>query len=144
MEGEEGDQILSSITGRKDKTLLSSCQHSSAQRDFIDQRTAMQEPLLHPSDTIYHAASSPPSCALFFSPHRLSEHPVMQEGQKNFLKKKKKKGSFWCKSSRVQCKTGHIPTTYNKWTLSPGSKGNKLRFGGATWINSRGKRGFLP
>lgn len=73
------------------KTLLSPCQHSSAQRDFIDQRTAMQEPLLHPSDTIYHAASSPPSCALFFSPRRLSEHPVMQKRQKKLPKKEKKK-----------------------------------------------------
>lgn len=38
------------------------------QRDFIDQRTAMQEPLLHPSDTIYHAPSLslPPSLSMFF------------------------------------------------------------------------------
>lgn len=76
--GGGSDSRLPSITGRKDKTLLSPCQHSSAQRDFIDQRTAMQEPLLHPSDTIYHAPSSPPSCAVFFSPRRLSERPVMQ------------------------------------------------------------------
>lgn len=52
--GESDSQQLS-IPGRKDKNLLSRCQHSMAQRDFIDQRTAMQEPLLHPSDTIYHA-----------------------------------------------------------------------------------------
>lgn len=48
----------------------------------------MQEPLLHPGDTIYHAPFLPPSFPAFFSPHRLSEHPIMQNRQKkkNFLK----------------------------------------------------------
>lgn len=143
--GGGSDSRLLSITGRKDKNLLSPCQHSSAQRDFIDQRTAMQEPLLHPSDTIYHVPSFPPSSAAFFSPHRLSVHPVMQRRQK---KKKKnlpeKAGSFWCKWSGAKCKTSDIPTRYNKWTQPGGSKGNKLRFGGATWINSGPKRIFYP
>lgn len=39
-QGESDSQQLS-IPGRKDKKLLSQCQHSMAQRDFIDQRTAM-------------------------------------------------------------------------------------------------------
>lgn len=91
--GGGSDSRLLSITGRKDKNLLSLCQHSSAQRDFIDQRTAMQEPLLHPSDTIYHAPSFPPSFPAFFSAHRLSVHPIMQKRhththtKKTFLKK---------------------------------------------------------
>ena len=88
--GGEADSRLLSITGRKDKNLLSLCQHSSAQRDFIDQRTAMQEPLLHPTDTIYHAPLFPslPS----FHHMGLSVHPIMQKRhtqKKNFLKKKK-------------------------------------------------------
>lgn len=142
--GGGSDSRLLSITGRKDKNLLSLCQHSSAQRDFIDQRTAMQEPLLHPSDTIYHAPSFPPSFPAFFSARRLSVHPIMQKRhthtRQNFLEKA---GSFWCKWLGAKCKTSDIPTRYNKWTQSKGSKGNKLRFGGATWINSGAKRIFF-
>lgn len=44
------------------KPPLSVCQHSWAQRDFIDQRAAKQEPLLHPSHSIYQAPPCTPSC----------------------------------------------------------------------------------
>lgn len=139
--GESGSRLLS-ITGRKDKNLLSLCQHSSAQRDFIDQRTAMQEPLLHPSDTIYHAPSFPPSFPALFSPHRLSAHPIMQKKKKNFLQKTLAHSR--ANDSGAKCKTSDIPTRYNKWTQPQGSKGNKPRFGEATWINSGAKRIFNP
>ena len=142
----ESDSRLLSITGRKDKNLLSLCQHSSAQRDFIDQRTAMQEPLLHPTDTIYHAPLFPslPS----FHHTGLSVHPIMQKRhtQKKLppkkKKKKKKKDSFWCKLLGAKYKTSD-KTRSNKWTQPWGSKGNKLRFGGATWINFGAKRIFV-
>lgn len=91
----ESDSRLLSITGRKDKNLLSLCQHSSAQRDFIDQRTAMQEPLLHPTDTIYHAPLFPslPS----FHHTGLSVHPIMQKRHTQKKTSSKKRDSFWCK-----------------------------------------------
>lgn len=88
----ESDSQQHSIPGRKDKNLHSQCQHSMAQRDFIDQRTAMPEPLLHPSDTIYHAPRFlPPSLCSFHctsiqsSPSCKNRHT---HTQKNFLKTK--------------------------------------------------------
>lgn len=78
MEG--GNQVLHSAASKavRKERLPSPGQHSSTQRDFIDQRTAMQEPLLHPNDTIYHAPSFP----ALFSPHRLSVQPIMQKRDK--------------------------------------------------------------
>lgn len=136
----ESDSRLLSITGRKDKNLLSLCQHSSAQRDFIDQRTAMQEPLLHPTDTIYHAPLFPslPS----FHHTGLSVHPIMQKRHTQKKTSSKKRDSFWCKWLGAKYKTSDN-TRYNKWTQPWGSKGNKLRFGGATWINFGAKRIFF-
>lgn len=113
-----------SPSDRKDKNLLSLCQHSSAQRDFIDQRTAMQQPLLHPSDTIYHG----PSLSL----HRLSVQPIIPKKTSS-----KKCASFWCKWLGVKCKTSDIPTTQNKWTQPPRGWGLVLQHG-----LTPGQRGF--
>lgn len=86
--GESDSQQLS-IPGRKDKNLLSQSQHSSAQRDFIDQRTAMPEPLLHPSDTIYHAPRFLPPSPCSFHCTSIQSNPAMQkQTKKNFLKTK--------------------------------------------------------
>lgn len=140
----ESDSRLLSITGRKDKNLLSLCQHSMAQRDFIDQRTAMQEPLLHPSDTIYHAPPFPPSFPMFFSPHRHSMHPIMQKRQKKKTSLKKNLAHSRANDWGLKAK----PATFQQDTtngLTPhSSKGNKLRFGTATWISTEAKRIFLP
>lgn len=76
-----------------------------------------------------------------------SKHPVMQRD-----KKKKKIFKKTCLillqmmvlgGRGVKCKTGHIPTRYNKWTRPRGCKGNKPRFTPATWINSGPKRIFF-
>lgn len=134
----ESDSRLLSITGRKDKNLLSLCQHSSAQRDFIDQRTAMQEPLLHPSDTIYHAPSSPPLLLLaFFSPHT-GFHNAKRQKKTSFRKEGKKTASFWCKWSGAKCKTSDIPTRYNKWSPKATSWGLVVQHG-----LTPGQRGFF-
>lgn len=86
--GESDSQQLS-IPGKKDKNLLSQCQHSTAQRDFIDQRTAMQKPLLHPSDTIYHAPWFLPPSPCPFHSTSIQSTPSCKNRQKNFLKKTK-------------------------------------------------------
>lgn len=112
-----GVRFSAALHQRQDKNLLSLCQHSRAQRDLIDQRTAMQEPLLHPSPTIYHAPSLRPRVP-FFSPRGLSAHPIQLQGEPAHSR-----ANDW----------GDIPTRYKKWARPRGQQGRSVA---ATTVNS--------
>ena len=93
----------------------------------------------------YYLSCSPLSLPAFFSPHgafSAPHHAKETHTKKTSSKKKKKKDSFWCKLLGAKYKTSD-KTRSNKWTQPWGSKGNKLRFGGATWINFGAKRIFV-